>query len=73
MFELWTKTKPKFSWKEVSDALEKCGNVALSVKILELHASVVGVECDGKVGTDSEKPRNTDADDCMDCVMLELK
>ena len=68
LFELWTRTKPKCSWKELSGALEKCGNVALSVKILEQHASVVGVECDGRVGTDSEKPQNAD-----DCVTLELQ
>ena len=65
LFELWTKTKPKCSWEELSGALEKCGNVALSVKICEQHASVVG---DGKVGTDSEKPENAG-----DCVTLELQ
>ena len=51
LFDLWTRTKPKCSWEELSGALEKCGNVALSVKICEQHASVVGVECDGKVDT----------------------
>ena len=67
LFGLWTRTKPKCTWKELSGALGKCGNVSLSVKILEQHA-VVGVECDSKVDTDSEKPQNTD-----DCVILELQ
>ena len=68
LFDLWTRTKPKYSWEGLSGALEKCENVALSVKILEQHV-VVGVGCDGKVGTsDSEKPQNAD-----DCVKLELQ